>query len=212
MTVIRGVIFDMDGVLIDAREWHYQALNQALMLFGLTISRSEHLGEFDGLPTREKLRRLTLRNGLPSSLHAFINEMKQRYTMQLIGQHCWPVFEHQHALASLRREGYQLAVASNSIRDSIEMMLGRAQLLPYLNFYLSNEDVQKGKPSPEIYLKAFSRLNLLPHECVVVEDNPHGIAAARASGAHVLSVQNPQDVTLQAIHHFIDQCQQENNE
>lgn len=207
MSQIKGVIFDMDGVLIDAKEWHYEALNQALALFGATVTRAEHEGEFDGLPTRDKLYRLTERNGLPSGLHGFINEMKQHYTMALIHQNCWPVFQHQYALSQLKREGYRLAVASNSVRGSIETMLSRANLLSYLEFTLSNEDVSCGKPDPEIYLRAQHRLGLKPHECIIVEDNPHGIAAARASGANVLAVKDPSEVTWTRIHDFIKHCE-----
>ncbi|WP_208951733.1 HAD family phosphatase [Rahnella sp. ChDrAdgB13] len=208
MCVIQGVIFDMDGVLIDAREWHYRALNQALGLFGLTIDRTAHEGEFDGLPTQDKLRRLTARYGLPESLHPLINELKQTYTLQEIWQHCWPDFQHQYALAQLRHHGYRVAVASNSIRASMETMLARAQLLPFLDFYLSNEDVSRGKPDPEIYHTAIRMLGLSPQACVVVEDNPHGIAAARASGAHVLAVSHPGDVSWARIHSFIQECEQ----
>ncbi|RTP97291.1 HAD family phosphatase [Enterobacter sp. WCHEn045836] len=204
---IRAVIFDMDGVLIDAREWHYLALNQALGFFSLEICRADHEGEFDGLPTRDKLHLLSKREGLPVALHAFINEMKQRYTEQYIYQHCWPVFEHQYALARLKESGYRLAVASNSIRHTIETMLTRAHLLPHLDFFLSNEDVVHGKPDPEIYQKAIQRLELKPQECVVVEDNPHGIAAARAAGASVLEVCDPSEVTWSRIRSFIAQCE-----
>lgn len=206
MKRIRGVIFDMDGVLIDAREWHYDALNQALSLFGLTIPREQHEGEYDGLPTREKLKRLSQRNLLPVSLHEFINEMKQRYTMQQIYQHCWPVFEHQYLLSQLSHRGYRMAVASNSVRESVETMLERAHLLHWLQFTLSNEDVIQGKPDPEIYLKAISRLNLQPDECVIVEDNPHGIAAATSAGAYVLKVSDPSEVTWANVYAFISRC------
>ncbi|WP_449567283.1 HAD family hydrolase [Lelliottia nimipressuralis] len=209
MSVIKAVIFDMDGVLIDAKEWHYEAFNQALSLFGLTITREEHEGEFDGLPTRDKLLRLTARSGLPASLHEFINEMKQHYTRLLIEQHCWPVFTHRYALSRLQRDGYRLAVASNSVRQSVDAMLWRARLTEYLQFTLSNEDVACGKPAPDIYEKAIIRLGLRPDECVVVEDNPHGIEAAIAAGAHVMAVRDPSDVTWSRIHRFITRCNEE---
>lgn len=207
MSWIKGVIFDMDGVLIDAKEWHYQAMNQALSPFGATITRAEHEGEFDGLPTREKLNILTKRRGLPPALHSLINEMKQRYTMDLIHQNCIPVDQHQHALSQLTQAGYRLAVASNSVRESIDTMLSRAGLLSYLEFTLSNEDVIRGKPDPEIYLLALHRLGLMPHECIIVEDNPHGIAAAVAAGANVLAVKDPSEVTWARIHDFIKKCE-----
>ena len=79
MGKIKAVIFDMDGVLIDAKDWHYEALNRALELFGYTISRYDHLVTYDGLPTRKKLEMLTKERDLPKELHSFINEMKQQF-------------------------------------------------------------------------------------------------------------------------------------
>lgn len=207
MTQIRAVIFDMDGVLIDAREWHYQALNKILDEYGLPISREAHLTKYDGLPTRDKLNLLTAHYGLPASSHARINQMKQRYTMELVEQLCRPVEEHLLLLMQLKKQGYSLAVASNSIRNSIQSMLSKAGILPFIDFFLSNEDVSQGKPSPEIYLKAIHRLELTPEECVVVEDNPHGIAAARAAGAHVLTVKDPSEVTRSRLLGFISECE-----
>src|SRR6185312_9502199 len=92
--MIKSVIFDMDGVLIDAKEWHYEALNRALQLFGYEINRYEHLTAFDGLPTKRKLEMLSLVNDLPIQLHDFINEMKQLYTMELVNTRCKPRFDH----------------------------------------------------------------------------------------------------------------------
>ena len=86
-------------------------------------------------------------------------------------------------------------------------MLSKAGILPFIDFFLSNEDVSQGKPSPEIYLKAIHRLELTPEECVVVEDNPHGIAAARAAGAHVLTVKDPSEVTRSRLLGFISECE-----
>jgi beta-phosphoglucomutase-like phosphatase (HAD superfamily) len=74
----------MDGVLIDAKEWHYEALNQALGLFGSPISREDHLLLYDGLPTAVKLQELTNRGFLPSQLHLFVNELKQLYLNQVL--------------------------------------------------------------------------------------------------------------------------------
>lgn len=197
--MIRGVVFDMDGVLIDAKDWHFEALNRALALFGHTITRHEHLTSFDGLPTKRKLEMLSLDRGLPRALHGFLNEMKQRYTMELVHARCRPRFAHEYALSRLKAQGMKLAVASNSIRHTIEVMMRMAELAPYLDLMLSNEDVAKAKPDPEIYTLAMRRLGLAPHETLVVEDNENGIRAARDSGAHVMVVREVEDVTLPAI-------------
>lgn len=199
MTKIKAIIFDMDGVLIDAKEWHYEALNRALNLFGMEISRYDHLVSYDGLPTRKKLQMLSMERGLPEVLHDFINEMKQAYTMEIVFGRCKPVFIHQYALSRLKADGYLLAVCSNSIRQSIEMMLSKADLLRYLDFYMSNEEVKSPKPNPEMYINAISRLGLTPDQCLVVEDNPNGIKAARESGAHLLCVTDVVEVTYTNI-------------
>lgn len=196
---IKAVIFDMDGVLIEARDWHYESLNKALSLFGSEITRYDHLVTFDGLPTKKKLEMLSLEGGLPIKLHDFINDLKQEYTWEIVYTKCKPIFHHQYALSKLKNEGYILSVCSNSVRKTIELMMERSGLLPYLDFFLSNQDVVKGKPDPEIYNKAIQKLGLNPHECLIVEDNQNGVKAALASGAHLLKVENPDDVTYQNI-------------
>ena len=196
---IKAVLFDMDGVLIEAKDWHYEALNQALQLFGYEINRFEHLTSYDGLPTSMKLKKLTLEKGLPNQLHGFINEMKQQYTVSMIQNLCRPRFNHEYALSKLKSEGYRLAVGSNSIRMTIKMMMDYAKLTDYLEFMLSNQDVKNAKPDPEIYLTAMSKMGLSPSECLVVEDNENGIKAAKASGAHLLVVKTVDEVTYDNI-------------
>ncbi|ABQ03386.1 HAD family hydrolase [Flavobacterium johnsoniae] len=196
---IKAVIFDMDGVLIDARDWHYESLNKALGLFGTEITRYDHLVTFDGLPTKKKLEMLSLEGGLPTKLHDFINDLKQEYTWEIVYTTCKPIFHHRYALSKLKNDGYLLSVCSNSVRKTIELMMERSGLIEYLDFFLSNQDVEKGKPDPEIYSKAINRLGFQPDECLIIEDNQNGIKAALASGAHLLKVENPDDVTYQNI-------------
>lgn len=196
---VKAVLFDMDGVLIDAKEWHYEALNRALDLFGMPISRADHLTTFDGLPTRKKLEMLTLERGLPSALHEFINEMKQHYTMEIVHTRCKPYFTHEFALSKLRHLGYRMAVCSNSIRNTVETMMHKADLYKYLDLLVSNEDVKNGKPDPEMYVKAIKHFKLKPTECLIIEDNENGIRAARASGAHLLVVRTVDDTNFENI-------------
>ena len=197
----------MDGVLIEAKDWHYEALNKALSLFGFEISRYDHLVTFDGLPTSRKLEMLTVERGLPRSLHAFINEMKQQYTMDYVYTCCKPRFVHQYALSHLKADGYRLALASNSIRRTIELMIEKAGLTEYMEFMLSNQDVVKAKPDPEIYLTAIQRLGLKPEECLICEDNQNGIQAALASGAHLFKVDTVNDVTYSNIKRRIEEIE-----
>ena len=204
MTSIQAIVFDMDGVLIDAKEWHYHALNRALGLFGYSISRIDHLTTFDGLPTRRKLELLSLERGLPRALHEFLNELKQLYTTEQIHLNCKPTFAHEYAISRLKAEGYKLALASNSVRNSVEHMMEKSSLLEYFDIMLSNEDVRRAKPDPEMYLTVASRLGLDPKSCLVVEDNHNGIRSAEAAGCNVLVVHDVNDVTYARVREAID--------
>lgn len=197
--MIKAVLFDMDGVLIDAKDWHYEALNRALELFGYSISRESHLSTFDGLPTRTKLEMLTKSRGLPKGLHDLLNTLKQIYTLEISYQYCKPTFNHQYALSRLKEDGYKIAVCSNSVRQSIETMMNLSHLNTYLDLTVSNQDVSEGKPNPMMYSKAMGILGVAPNECLILEDNEHGIQAAMASGAHLLKIGVPADVTYQNI-------------
>jgi beta-phosphoglucomutase len=199
MTKIKAVIFDMDGVLIDAKDWHYEALNRALAHFGFSITRYDHLVTYDGLPTRKKLEMLSMERGLPVGLHQFLNTLKQEYTMEIVHAKCKPTFQHEFALSQLKHLGYKLGVASNSVRNSVEVMMLKSALKPYIDVLLSNEDVRHGKPAPDIYLAACDSLLLPPANCLVVEDNPNGIESAGKAGCPVMVVDSVYDVTLDNI-------------
>lgn len=207
MQKIKAVLFDMDGVLIDAKDWHYEALNDALRLFGVQISRYDHLNTFDGLPTKVKLEMLSMQNYLPSQLHDFINEVKQKNTMQTIQAKCRPMFHHEYALSRLASEGYQIAVCSNSVRSTITLMMEKAALAEYIDLIVSNEDVERAKPDPQMYTTAMAAFGRKPQECLVVEDNPNGVQAGIASGAYVLQVETVYDVNYSNIKAKIDEVE-----
>jgi len=185
---IKAVIFDLDGVLVDATEWHYEALNRALGLFGYNIARYEHLTTYNGLPTRKKLEMLSVEKGFPRGLHSLVNKIKQKYTREEILRSCTPVFEKEFMVHQLKRDGFKLGVCSNSIRESVELMLRGSGIWDLFDVVLSNEDVKQSKPDPEIYLMACERLGVKPQETLIVEDAPHGIEAARRSGAFLCEV------------------------
>jgi len=199
MTKIKAILFDMDGVLIDAKEWHFEAMNKALELFGMNISRYDHLITYDGLPTQVKLKMLSLEQGLPVALHGFINDMKQLYTLGIVHALCKPRFHHEFALSKLKEKGYHIAVCSNSVINSITVMMEKASLIQYLDFFISAQDVENPKPAPDMYLEAFNRLGLEPKECLILEDNENGIKAAEASGAWVMQVDEVDEVNYQSI-------------
>lgn len=204
---VKAILFDMDGVLIEAKEWHYEALNKALDLFGMPISRFDHLTTFDGLPTKKKLQLLSKERHLPEQLHNFINDLKQKYTMEMIHTECKPLFVHEFALSKLKAEGYKIAVCSNSIRNTVETMMEKASLSSYIDLMISNEDVLHGKPDPEMYIKAMNYFELEPKECLIVEDNENGIKAAKAAKAGLLVVKEVLDTNYDNIKERINEIE-----
>ena len=199
MTKIKAVIFDLDGVLIDATEWHYDALNDALRLFGWEITREMHTQMYNGLPTVEKLKLLSEREGLPKGLHQIIQKLKRKYTDDKVYDLCRPNYGKQLLLSYLKKKGYLLACCSNAQKYSVMNMLRRADLEVYFDLIIGNDEGFAPKPNPEIYIEAFRRLKISSKDALIIEDAPHGIAAAKASGAHVIEVTGFEDVDLHLL-------------
>ena len=199
MRKIKAVIFDMDGVLLDAREWHYNALRKALLLFGYDMNRYDHVMKYDGLPTKNKLEMYSKEYNLPTELHSFINDLKQSFTIDEIYMNAKPNFQHELALSRLKQDGIKLGIASNSIRRTVELSMEKVGLSQYFDSMISNQDISNAKPDPEMYIKSMHIFGVQPEETLIVEDNENGIKAAVASGAHLLKVVNPSEVHIENI-------------
>ena len=197
MEKIKLVIFDLDGVLVEAKNIHYDALNQALGK-EYSIDWNEHLSVYDGLKTNQKLEMLTDRKGLPTELHSEIWENKQKYTLQMLKE-LQPNLTLQSVMDALVEDGYKIAVCSNSIRKTVLTVLSKLGIMEFMDYIISNEDVQNSKPHPEMYWRAISKMGCLPEETLIVEDSPYGLLAASRSKAHVLRVKNPSEVTYTNI-------------
>lgn len=203
MNKIKAVLFDMDGVLIDAREWHYEALNQVLKIFGFEITREMHELRYDGLSTAKKLSMLSEELGLPRHLHEMINRTKQDRTLRIAAQRCYPNASHQVLISTLKENDLKVGVVTNSIRQTTEFMLTYAGLRDQIDIVISNQDVEEPKPSPEGYLKAMDFLEIPPKACLIVEDSPYGVKAANLSGAHVIQVNSVDEVNLDALAKYL---------
>src|SRR5258708_26457772 len=140
MKKIAAILFDLDGVLVDATEWHYEALNKALSLFGYGICRYEHLTTYNGLPTQKKLEMLSVEKGLPRALHGLVWKLKQKYTTEEIFVKCAPSFSKELMIKQLRRGGYRVAVFSKSSRHRLELMLQGAGTMDQFEVYLRHNE------------------------------------------------------------------------
>jgi HAD superfamily hydrolase (TIGR01509 family) len=199
---VQLVVFDLDGVLVDSRDLHYEALNAAIEAEAGTqyvITRAEHESIYDGLSTNQKLRLMSLTKELPLEAHARIWQRKQELTDVLVRQQLAPVAHVTQLLQQLKRCGYPVAVASNCIRSSVRNILDSIGLLPYIDACFSNEDVAHAKPEPDIYIKACASFGLQPHQALVVEDSTKGFEAALRAGCHLLKVDGTASVTAAAV-------------
>ena len=190
--MIKLVIFDLDGVLVEAKNIHFEAFNKALGEYAITWD--EHLSIYDGLKTNQKLDMLHERKGLPKEYFTSIWNNKQKYTLEALAN-----LEKDENLYStiqnLSLDGYKLAVCSNSIRKTILTVLSKLGIIEFFDLILSNEDVKNSKPHPEIYWKAISEMSCLPEETLIVEDSPYGLLSASRSKSHILRVGSPKEVT-----------------
>jgi len=194
--MLKLVLFDLDGVLIDAKEIHFKALNTALGEYA--ISEEEHRNFYDGRKTKEKLTLLSERKNLPTDLHDKIFDEKQRLTMKLMDE-LKPIEEIKLLFEELESKNYKIGVCTNSIRRTVLTALAKTNLIEHCSVILSNEDVQNSKPHPEIYWKAMSMMKCLPEETLIIEDSPPGLLAAERSRARYIRVDNPYDVTRNKI-------------
>ncbi len=208
--MIKCIILDLDGVLVSTKDTHYNALNKALKEIHskYEISYDEHVRYFDGNPTRVKLNILTKDRGLDPALHDKINTSKQKYTHEILSKSIQEDLKFIDIFRYLSsKKNIKLWVASNSIKKTVEIIVKQLGIEKYVSGIVSNEDVKKSKPHPEMYLKCMSEENIGPRETIVIEDSYVGRKGAYNSGAHLLAVKNPQEVTLGTILDRIDHIQ-----
>jgi HAD superfamily hydrolase (TIGR01509 family) len=200
--MIKFIIFDLDGVLVEAKNIHFEALNEALGP-KYEISWNEHLSKYDGLKTNQKLEMLTHDKGLPTNLYTEVWEEKQRLTLKKL-KDLKSSTQLMVCMDLLAQQGYKLAVCSNSIRKTVLTVLSKLNIIENFDLILSNEDVKNSKPHPEIYWKAMSQMGYLPEETLIVEDSPYGLLAAARSKALVMRVASPEDITYNNIHKYLN--------
>lgn len=190
------IIFDLDGVLIESRDLHYVALNVALSQIDIkyVITKEEHLSTYDGLNTTKKLELLHKLKGLPKESFTKVWEDKQKATLDQVR-----LLKKNNKLIDicqrLKAMEYKIAVATNSIRDTVRLALNFIGILEFIDVYYSNQDVLYPKPYPEMYWKCMITVGALPKNTIIVEDSHIGRQAALDSGANLLAVKDSNDLT-----------------
>lgn len=199
------IIFDLDGVLVDSKDIHFNALNHALESIDkkYCISYEDHKNIYDGLPTSKKLEILTSKTGLSTDLYSKIWKNKQEKTEQLFldianDQELIEIFKY------IKKNEIKIAVASNSISKTVLQCLKSLGILSYVDIVVSNEDVKNPKPSPEMYWKAMAEVRSTPSETIILEDSHIGLIAANDSGANVVEIKNRGHLTCDKIKDIVE--------
>ncbi len=203
------LIFDLDGVLVDSKEIHFLALNKALEQLDskFVITQDQHLRFYDGLTTRKKLEKLNVDKGLPKTHFENIWNQKQIFTEELLMElkqddELISIFQH------LKNLGINVAVASNSIKETVQTVLDRLGVIDLFDLVLSNNDVVNPKPHPEIYWKCMTHFKVFPRYTTIFEDSPIGKEAAILSGAHLVSIMKRNELNLATVTKGLQMAQQ----
>ena len=197
--MIKAIIFDLDGVLVDTKQIHFEALNAALRKYKFEkISIDDHIKVFDGLPTNEKLKILQKKKNLPKKYFLKINKYKQKVTTEILKKNIKKNDKIIHMMKNLHGK-YKIAVATNAVNSTLKICLNKLGISKYVDFKLTNEDIVNPKPNPEIYLRIFIKFGIYPSEALIVEDSHYGREAAISSGAKLLPIKKIDELDLKKI-------------
>lgn len=185
---MKALILDMDGVIIDSEPMHFKLERELLEELGGRISPREQ-EEFVGRTDRFIWSELKARFRLKEDLDRIIDMKKDRF-LERIGE-IGLVENFRDFLEMIGREDLKIAIASSNNRGAVERVIEFFDLADHIDFYISGEEVERGKPDPEIFLKAAEKLGVSPKDCLVIEDATSGIRAAKAAGMKSIGLDNP---------------------
>jgi len=184
-----AVIFDMDGVLLDSEPLHYQALSRVLGAEGHAWSEKDN-ERLLGTTVTDSFRIIAESVPLARPASAYI-PIYDRAVVEVLSQPLEPSPGARDLLNQLRGLGLPLAVASSSLRSWIDATLRSLNIAGYFSAIVSGEDVENGKPAPDIYLRAAELLGVAPACCTAIEDAPNGILSAKRAGLRVIALRTP---------------------
>lgn len=207
--MFKGIVFDMDGVLINSEYFYFNRRRAFLKEKGI-IPSTENFHDYVGQTNKEIWNQMVKND---STLRVQLQEEYSHYSQV----HSLSYREALNkgvidTIEELKERGYKVAIASSSEKLIIEKMIDECELTSYIDYYISGEECQKSKPNPEIYTKAVKGLSLRKKECLAVEDSPLGIQSATSSGLFTLALrqkeiyldQSKADAVITNIHQMLN--------
>lgn len=195
-STVKGVIFDMDGTIVDLVDFHFNTLNESLVNLGFPpISLENHLKLYNGLTTKQKLKKI----GYDEHQIININNEKQKLTiLKLNDLNLYDPYM-EDIFSFLFSKNIKIGIATNSVRNTVDIVVDKMNLKKYCNTILSNEDVFYPKPNPEIYIKMCKEWKLYPNEVIGVEDGVYGKEGVLRAGLNLFPIKCRQELTLTKI-------------
>lgn len=189
--MIKGIIFDMDGVIIDSEplyiDYDYNFFNN----LGANISKEELLA-FVGCPAKDITSKIIEKYNITSIPYEKILKLhSEGYELIITQNHKLTLCEGvMDWLQYFKNNNYPVAIASSTTKSKIGMVLERFNLKEFFNIYVGGDEVENGKPNPDIFIKAAQMLNLEPSDCMVIEDSKNGIKASKSAGCFTIGYLN----------------------
>ena len=198
--MIKAIIFDLDGVIVNTKDIHFIALNEALKKYKAKkiITANEHQTTYDGLPTKKKLEILNKKKIVEQKFNKKINLYKQKITARLIAKKVKFDKKIYNIFFELSKK-YTLAIATNARSATLKRCIKVLKIKKFCSFTISCDQINKPKPHPEIYLRCIIKLGLKPKEVLVLEDSHYGRLSAKDSGCELLPIKKIKDVNLKDI-------------
>lgn len=188
--MLEAVIFDMDGVLIDSEPFHLVVNEKIFANLEINLSEEEYQS-FIGTTHKDMWTTIKNRYNLPQPVPELVNMQVSGNIEYIKNEEIEEINGITNLLSKIARENIKIGIASSSPTEVIELVINKLDFSDYFSAIVGGEEIEKGKPSPDIFLKAAKRLKAKPSACIVIEDSKNGVLAAKAAGMKCVGFKNP---------------------
>ena len=189
MSAVRALILDFDGLIVDTESPVFESWRRIYAEHGVELPREDWNGSIGSAGGFDPLAHLQAQLREPLDVEA-LNRRRRGVRDGLLA-HCGPLPGVVSALREARSRGLGLGIASSSPRDWVEGHLRRLELLEAVDLMVTEDDVARAKPDPELYLGALAALGVTASQAIAFEDSPNGVTAAKAAGIYCVAVPGP---------------------